>query len=81
MRFFCITHEGLHATNEALTLACTKLGIEAIMVSADSYAARPDVAPVAGDLLYRAATDAPSDRLEKLLWQPGVAAFYDDPFF
>src|SRR5205807_2439935 len=49
MRFFCITHDGLQATNDALALACEQRGIEAVMLSPDSYAARPDIVPAAGD--------------------------------
>lgn len=81
MRFFCITQDRLHDTNECLRAACASRGVEAVMLTPDSYALHPDRCPVAGDLLYRAATDVACDRLEKLLWRPGVAAFYDDPFF
>lgn len=81
MRFFCITQESLHETNLALSDACDRLGVDVVMVSPDSYTVSPDLVPQPGDLMYRAATDAPSDRLEKLLWQPGVATFYDEPFF
>ena len=81
MRFFCITHDGLQATNDTLVSACEQRGIEAIMLSPDSDIGLPETHPIPGDLLYRAATDTASDRLEKLLWQPGVATFYDEPFF
>ncbi|MES2948274.1 MAG: hypothetical protein V4858_07010 [Pseudomonadota bacterium] len=80
MRFFCITHTSLQATNNALTAACRRLDIAVILVSPDSYALHPRLVPVPGDLLYRAATDAASVRLEQALWQSGVAAFYDDPY-
>ena len=81
MRFFCITHAGLAATNDALAAACDRPGIETVMLSSGSYAAHRDSAPAPGDVLYRAAADAPSARLEKLLWRPGVIGFYEDPFF
>jgi len=81
MRFFCVTRDSLADTNQALAQACAARGIEAVMMSPDSHAAQPQLRPRPGDLLYRAATDAPCDRLEKLLWQPGVAAFYEEPFF
>jgi len=81
MRFFCVTRDTLAATNDALAMACASRRIEAVMVTPESYAADPDLCPAPGDLLYRAAADTPCDRLEKLLWQPGVAGFYDEPFF
>nr|WP_295777629.1 hypothetical protein [Rhodoferax sp.] len=81
MRFFCITHAGLAATNDALAAACDRPDIEAVMVSPGNYTANRDSAPSPGDVLYRAAPDVASARLEKLLWRPGVAAFYEDPFF
>jgi hypothetical protein len=52
-----------------------------VLVPPQTFCYEPDGFPVSGDLLYRAATDAPSDRLKKLLWQPGVAAFYEQPYF
>jgi hypothetical protein len=81
MRFFCITHAGLAATNDALAAACARPGIETVMLSPGSYTANRDSAPSPGDVLYRAAPDVASARLEKLLWRPGVVAFYEDPFF
>lgn len=51
------------------------------MLSPGSYAANRDSTPAPGDMLYRAAPDQASARLEKLLWRPGVVAFYEDPFF
>ena len=81
MRFFCITHAGLAATNNALAAACDRPGIETVMLSPGSYTANRDSAPSPGDVLYRAAPDVASARLEKLLWRPGVIAFYEDPFF
>ena len=81
MRFFCITHTGMAATNDALAAACNRPGIETVMLSPGSYTANRDSAPAPGDVLYRAAPDVARARLEKLLWKPGVVAFYDDPFF
>lgn len=81
MRFFCISQPWLEATNTALAKACSSRGIEMVLVSPQTFCNAPGSAPVSGDLLYRAATDAPSDRLEKLLWHRGVAAFYEEPYF
>jgi hypothetical protein len=81
MRLFCIAQDRLNDTNACMRAAGVSRGVEVVMLTPDRYALRPDLCPVAGDLLYRAATDVASDRLEKLLWRPGVAAFYDDPFF
>ncbi len=81
MRFFCISQPWLETTNTVLAKACSARGIEMVLVSPQTFCNAPGSAPVSGDLLYRAATDAPSDRLEKLLWHPGVAAFYEQPYF
>lgn len=81
MRFFCITQPWLEATNSVLAAACEARGINMVMVSPSQFSYTPSEFPQPGDLLYCAATEVATDRLEKLLWQPGVAAFYDDPLF
>ena len=81
VRFFCVTDEHLEATNAALGAACAARGVEFVAVHPDRFVDAPRRAPRAGDLLYRAATGLIADRVEKQLWRPGVAAFYETPFF
>jgi hypothetical protein len=81
MRLFLISRDWLEATNEVLAGACASRGIELVMVTPDRFGYRPEEFPGPGDLLYRAAADTACDRLEKLLWRPGVAAFYEEPYF
>lgn len=81
MQFFCITNADLEDTNSALAAACNRLGIAMVMLSSDNCSANQESTPKPGDVLYRAAPDETSARLEKLLWRTGVVAFYEDPFF
>lgn len=81
MRFFCITQPWLEGTNEVLAAACDDRGIEMVMVTPHAFSYAPEAYPQPGDLLYRAAAEVAADRLEKLLWQPGVSAFFVEPFF
>lgn len=81
MRFYCVTSEHLTDTNAVLRSACEARDIEFLTVTAESW--QPELAAQVrrGDLLYRAASGVLADRMERLLWQPFVAAFYDNPFF
>jgi len=81
MRFHCVTSEHLADTNTVLREACESRGVEFLAVTAQSW--QPELAAQVrpGDLLYRAASGVLADRMERLLWQPFVAAFFDDPFF
>lgn len=80
-RFFCVTHRWLEDTNAALAAACARRGIEFIAVVSDEFVLDARRAPRRGDLLYRAAAGLIGDRIEKQLWGPGVAGFYETPFF
>jgi ribosomal protein S6-L-glutamate ligase RimK-like protein len=80
-RFFCVTHRWLDDTNAVLSAACAERGIEFVLVAPDEFVANARTAPRRGDLLYRAAAGIVGDRVEKQLWQPGVATFYETPFF
>jgi len=80
-RFFCVTDGDLVATNEALARACAARPVEFVAVTRERFTAAPRLAPRIGDMLYRAATGLVADRIEKQLWRPGVAAFYENAFF
>jgi hypothetical protein len=80
-RFFCVTHAYLSDTNAVLEAACDARGIAVEWVLPDTFVFDARRAPKPGDLLYRAAAGIAADRIERLLWKPGVAACYDDPFF
>ena len=81
MRFFCITQPWLESTNAAFAAACDPRDIDLVMVTPQQFTYEPHEFPKPGDLLYCAAAQAATDRLEKLLWQQGIAAFYDQPLF
>jgi hypothetical protein len=80
-RFFCITQPFLEATNEVLQAACQSRDVQFVPVMPDEFVPSARLTPRAGDMLYRAATHISADRIEKLLWRPAVAAFYETPFF
>lgn len=80
-RFFCVTSDELAATNEVLAAACAERSVAFVPVTREGFGARRSPTPRAGDLLYRAETGLVADRIEKSLWRPGMAAFYDTPFF
>jgi RimK-like ATP-grasp domain len=80
-RFFCVTQPFLEATNEVLRDACESRDVRFVAVVPDEFVVSARLAPRPGDLLYRPATHISADRIEKLLWRPGVATFYETPFF
>lgn len=81
LRFYCVTDDCLEATNAALAAACAGRGVQFAAVHPDRFVDEPRRVLRAGDMLYRAATGLVADRVEKQLWRPGVAAFYETPFF
>lgn len=80
-RLFCVTQPFLDATNEVLRAACDSRDVQFIAVMPEEFVPSARLTPRPGDLLYRAATHISADRIERLLWHPGVAAFYETPFF
>ena len=74
-RFFCVTHAYLEATNDVLRAACAARNVDFVPVIVEAFIEGKGRQPRAKDLLYRAATGLVADRVEKLLWRPGVAAF------
>jgi hypothetical protein len=80
MRLLCITHHDLVATNKVIAAACQARGIECVAI--DSGALEwpyPFAEPF--DMMVRPATSLAADRLFRLLWQPNIATFCNDPFF
>ena len=80
-RLFLVTQRFLEETNAVLARACEERGVELVIVTPEEYVADARRAPRRGDLLYRAATGIAADRIEKGLWSPDVATFYETPFF
>ena len=80
-RLFLVTQHWLEETNKVLVEACARRGVEPVIVAPEEYVASARYTPRHGDLLYRAATGIAADRIEKQLWQPGMATFYETPFF
>ncbi|MCF8199301.1 MAG: hypothetical protein K9J42_11080 [Sulfuritalea sp.] len=81
MNFYCVTTPDLEATNEVLARACAERGISFASVYPGNLPSKRRNGLRPGEMLYRASTSLAADRTEKLLWRPGVATFYDNPFF
>ena len=80
-RLFCVTYDYLADTNAVLQAACEARGVDIEWVRPDEFVFNSRKAPKRGDMIYRVAAGIVADRVERLLWRPGVSAFYDDPFF
>ena len=80
-RLFLVTSRSLEETNAVMAQACAERDVPLVIVTAEEYVASARYKPRRGDLLYRAATGIAADRIEKQIWSPGVATFYESPFF
>lgn len=74
----CVDDTAAPASAAALARACAALGVEFRHVFADEVDPRAPALP-AGEMLYCVSTSAAAERVERQLWQPGVATFHRDP--
>ncbi len=74
----CVDDTAAPESAAALARACTALGVDFRHVFADEVDPRAPALDV-GEMLYCVSTSAAAERVERQLWQPGVATFHRGP--
>ncbi len=74
----CVDDTAAPESAAALSRACQALGVDFRHVFAGEVDPRAEALPV-GDMLYCVSTSAAAERVERQLWQSGVATFHRGP--